>query len=366
MKIECVKEKLQEAVYKAEKVVGRNLTLPILSCILFESRNNILTIRSTNLDLGLEINIPVKTLEPGKIAVPGNIVLGFLSNLQGDGNILIEDKQENITFSFKGVSSVIKSQNSEDFPSLPKLHGEKEFLINSEDFILGLKAVWYSSAISSIKPELSSVYIYSDNDSIVFVATDSFRLAEKKIFPKKKIEIGQILIPLKNVSEIIRVLDGFEKEAKISVGSSQISFSFDGTYLVSRTIEGNFPDYKQIIPKENKTEIVALKQDVFQSLKMANVFSDSYHQVSFNIVPGNKQFEIKTKNSEVGENLNSIESVLKGEDLLINFNYKYLIDCFQSIESDSIEMLFGGLSKPLIIKGVSDRSFLYLVMPMNK
>lgn len=366
MKIECVKEKLEKNVSRAEKISGKNLTLPILSCILIEAKEGNITLKSTNLDLGIEIVFPAKVIKEGKIAVPGNILSGFLSNLKEDSTIILEEKEGNLEISAGNAKSLIKGQLAEDFPVIPKISGENKFSIDPEEFVRGIKSVWYSSSPSSIKPELSSVYIYVDGEEIVFVATDSFRLAEKRIKTRKRASFEPILIPFKNVPEIIRVMEGHKDEIIVNIDSNQISFSFNGIYLVSRVIEGSFPDYKQIIPKEIKTEAVCLKEDLVESLKIANVFSDNYNQIAFNLIPSSKKFELKTKNSNVGENINNIEAVFKGEDLSINFNYKYIADCFQSISADSVEMSFGGLSKPLLIKGVSDKSFLYLVMPMNK
>ncbi len=366
MKIECVKEKLEKSISKTEKITGKNLTLPILSCIFIEARGGNVYLKSTNLDLGIEISFPAKIIKEGKVAVPGNILSGFLSNLKEDATVIFEEKEGNLEIKAGKVSSLIKGQSAEDFPVIPKVSGINKFNIEPEDFIKGLKAVWYSSSPSSIKPELSSVYIYTDKEEVVFVATDSFRLAEKRVKTRKKVDFDPVLIPFKNIPEIIRAMEDYKGEVSVEVDSNQISFSFDGNYLVSRIIEGSFPDYKQIIPKEIKTETVCLKQDLIQALKIANVFSDNYNQISFNIVPGDKKLEVKTKNNDVGENTNSVDAVLKGEDLSISFNYKYIADCFQSIGADSIEMSFGGLSKPLLIKGVGDPSFLYLVMPMNK
>jgi DNA polymerase-3 subunit beta len=131
-------------------------------------------------------------------------------------------------------------------------------------------------------------------------------------------------------------------------------------------IEGTFPDYKQIIPKESKTETVLLKQDLMNSLKLSHVLSDTFHQIVFHIVPGDGTFELSTKNSTVGENRVSLQATLTGEDLVISFNYKYLMDCFQSIESDSVSLSFQGVSRPVLVKGVGDPSFSYIVMPMNR
>ena len=201
---------------------------------------------------------------------------------------------------------------------------------------------------------------------MVFAATDSFRLAEKKIGVKKHKEFNQILIPFKNAVEIIRILEDIKDDVEINLNQNQISFSYNDIYITSRVLDGVFPDYKQIIPKDVKTEVIVLKQDFINTLRVSTVFSDKFSQVTFNISPKEKVFKITTKNADIGENINNIDAVIKGEELSVSFNYKYIIDCFQSIDSDSISLTFSDANRPMIIRGVSDKSFLYLVMPMNK
>jgi DNA polymerase-3 subunit beta len=366
MRIECLREKFSEAIYKAEKITGKNLTLPVLKCILLEAQNNTLTIRATNLDLGIEIVIPVKIIEPGAVAVPGGVLSSFVQHLQNDKNITLETVENNLHVSTATNSTIIKSMPFEDFPTIPQVSKERTVTLNAKDFIKGLRSVWYSSSTSTMKPELSSVFIYHDDENIIFASTDSFRLAEKKIRLKKLKDFTQILLPFKNVPEIVRVLEEISGDVEISLTKNQIAFSYDGVYLTSRIIDGVFPDYKQIIPKEFKTEVVVLKQDLINSLKLANIFSDNLNQLSVRVYPSKNLFELTTKNADVGENVNKIDATLSGQDIDINFNHKYIIDCFQSIDSDSVSLQFSALNKPVIIRGVSDKSFLYLVMPMNK
>lgn len=366
MKIECLKEKLFEALSRAEKIINKNPTLPILSCVYLEAEKNNLTIKATNLDLGLEIKIPIKVIEEGKCAVSTSLLTSYIGTLIKDKNIVLETKENNLHITGGNSNTIIKTLNYEDFPIIPKITKNNPFLVKTDIFIKGLKAVWYSASSSTIKPELSSVFIYQNEDQLFFVATDSFRLAEKKIKIKKGEEFENILIPSKNVSEIVKILEGVNEEVEISTNNNQISFSYNQTYLVSRIIDGVFPDYKQIIPKEKTTEVVVFKQDVISSLKTINIFSDSFNQLNLNIDINKKLFEMKTTNNNIGEVVNKLEAVCSGENLSINFNHKYITDCFQSIESDSIDLSFSGINKPVIIKGVSDNSFMYLVMPMNK
>lgn len=366
MNIECVKEKLVYAVSKAEKITTKNVTLPILSCILLEAHDSTLTIKSTNLDLGIEISLPVKVNKPGKIAVSGSILNNFLLNISDDKNIVLEEIKDNLKISTKNSQSIIKTFLVDDFPNIPKISDGKSFQLNTPSLIKGLKSVMYSSSVSTIRPVLSSILLSSEDDSIIFVATDSFRLAEKRINTKKKKDFNQILIPFKNTSEIIRVLDDIKDDVNIQLNDNQISFSYDNLYITSRIIDGVFPDYKQIIPKETKTEVTILKQDLISSLKISNIFSDKFSQVIFSVIPKEKKFKITTKNLDVGESVNNLEAVIKGDSLNISFNYKYITDCFQSIDSDSITLFFSDNNKPMIIKGVSDKTYMYLVMPMNK
>lgn len=366
MKIECLKEKLEQVIGYAEKITGKNVTLPVLKCIYLESKNNILTIKATNLDLGIEISIPVKTEREGVVTVPGNVIYSFISNIKNEKNITLEESEGNLKISTTHHSTVIKCFPPEDFPGIPRVTGGTQIHLSTTDIVKVLKAVWYSASVSSMKPELSSVYIYPDESGIVFVATDAFRLAEKKVKTKKVVNFSPILIPFKNVGEIIRILEGRNEEIEVHIDKHQISFLFGEIYLTSRIIDGVFPDYRNLIPKEALTEVVLLKQDLANSLKIANVFSDKFNKISLRINPKSKEFELKTKNNDIGESSNLLPGSFTGEDIEISFNYKNIIDAFQALEADSINLSFNGINKPLSIRGVSDKTFVYIVMPMNK
>jgi DNA polymerase-3 subunit beta len=365
MKLECSKEKLVKAISKAEKITGKNLSLPVLGCVLLDANNGNLKISSTNLDLGIEINVPARVDEGGITAVSGSVLGSLLSGDFKSEKIKLETKNENLNVLSDSYSTIIKSQSSEDFPTIPRLKKDKVINIESKKLVKGLKSVWYSSSTSNIKPELSSILICSESNTIVFVATDSFRLAEMKIdFNLEDFE--QILIPFKNIPEILRVFDDVDGDIKMYITENQIAFEYENIYLTSRVIDGIFPDYKQLLPKEFKTEITVLKEDLVNVLKVSNIFSDKFNKVSFSISPKDKKFEIRAVNSDVGENVNRVDAVLKGDDIEINFNQKYIMDCFQSITTDSLVLKFNGLNKPMVIKSVPDTQFTYLVMPMNK
>ncbi len=365
MKLECGIEKLKNGILQVEKITGKNLTLPILSSILFIASGRSLKLRATNLSLGVEIEIPAKIEKEGIVAISGGTLAGIFSNVFQNENVFLESDDGNLLIKTKKSRIKLKGQIHDDFPTIPIVEG-KTFEIESKKLVDGIKGVYYSSSPSDIKPEISSVYIYSNNDNLVFVSTDSFRLAEKKVKIKGNEEIPGILIPFKNIPEILRIFGEIQDVVRVCFNKNQISFSSENIYLTSRIIDGVFPDYRQIIPKEFKVEAVVLKQDLLNALKLSNIFSDKFNQINLLIKPKEKIFELSSSNNDIGENKTFLDAALKGDEVSLGFNYKYFLDCFQSINTDSISIRLNQSSKPMVISGASDNSFTYLIMPMNR
>jgi DNA polymerase-3 subunit beta len=366
MKLECSIEKFQNAIYQVEKVVSKNSALEVLNSVLLTATGKSLKLRSTNLSLGIEVEIPANIEREGEVAILGNVLNNIVSNLGDEKIIKLEQKDNGLFISNKNSSTVLKLVPSDDFPGLPVVEDGETFEMNCQDFIGGVKAVYYSSAVSDIKPEISSVYLYTNEDKIYFVATDSFRLAEKSVKNPKNAEISSLLIPYKNIIEIMRIISGFEDDITIKYNKNQISFVAPGFYLTSRLIDGVFPDYRQIIPKEYETTVILLKNDLQNALKLSSVFSDKFNQITMHIKPDEKIFELYVENKDIGENKTRLEGSLKGKEVKINLNLKYLLDCFQSISDDSISLNLNGNNKAMIVKGNSDKTFQYLIMPMNR
>jgi DNA polymerase-3 subunit beta len=365
MKIKCKTEKLKNAVALAEKMSGKNLSLPTLQAILIIASGNSLKIRSTNLAVGVEIEVPATITKEGVVLIKGDILSNVVSNLTGSSEITLSLEGENLLIESQGSNTVIKCLPQEDFPTLPVVEGEI-FKVKTEVLQEGIRSVYFCCATTEIKPEISSIFIYTDQDNLVFVATDSFRLSEKKIKVKGLPEISKILIPYKNISDFLRVLDLLQGEVLVSFSKNQISISGDGVYFTSRLIDGAFPDYRLIIPKEEKTKVVLMRSELLSTLRLSTVFADKFFQVIFSVNNSKKSIIIQSKNNDVGSSTSAIEAVLDGSDIEVTFNLKYFLDVFQTISSDSISISFTEPNKPIIIKGVSDNSFIYLLMPTNR
>jgi len=365
MKTICLKNHLKEAIGLCEKITGKNLSLPILNNILISSENRILRFIATNLELGIEVEVPAKIEKRGSVAVPAGVVNNFLINLSGDENITFESQNNNLLISTANSSTLIKGQSTDDFPILPKIKIDNPVLIPVNDFISGLKSVWYACSMSSIKPEISSVFISSGkNNPLVFTATDSFRLAEKKFnysFP----ELGSLLVPFRTVAETLRIFEGREGKIKLSTDKNQISIELDNIKFISRLTEGIFPDYQQIIPQKFTADVIVDKNIFTNSLKTASIFSGKLNELTIIVGSDKGSMTLKTSSADVGEHTAKIQAKATGEELKMAFNYKYIADCLPHIPSLKILLRFVGEGKPLLITGSEDTTFQYLVMPMN-
>lgn len=365
MIFETTVEKLISVVENADRVTARNASLPILGTILLITSGSSLKIRATNLSLGVEFEIGVKKEKDGVVAVDGKTLYTFLNTLPKNEKIKITETEGTLILTTAHNKTTIKTHPYEDFPTLPPSSGVK-IQIPQKEFIRGVKNTYFSAAVSDIKPEIASVYISAENNTLLFVATDSFRLAEKKENLKKAVDFSPILIPYKNIIEIARILEGVQEEITLSISENQIAIVVQGIYITSRLTSGSFPDYKQIIPKEFQTEVIVLKQDLLNTLKGANIFSDKFNQINFSISPSKKKFECVSKNTDIGEYSGSIDATLSGDDVTISLNQRYLIESLAFIPQDSISIGLNGGGKAVVIRGVGDNSFTYLLMPMNR
>ena len=366
MKIELIRDTLVDAVGKAEKVAGKNPTLPVIAGLFLEAKNKLLTIRATNLDLGVSINVPAKVLEEGAIVVPAHILSSFLNSLGKEKSITLESNTKTLSVTTDKTKTSMNLLSAEDFPVIPELRDDDAFKVPAKDLVSGIKSVLYAASVGSIKPELSSVCLSYDGEHLVFVATDSFRLAEKKIKSKHIPPFTQILIPQKNAAEIARIFDGAGEDVSLVVEEHQLALRSGNVYVTSRVIDGVFPDYKQVIPKESAAEATLLKQDLQSSLKTSLIFSDQFNQLKISLDPKDKKFEIESKNQNVGESVYNISAALTGKALSIAVNHRYFTDCFNSVAADSLTLSFAGEGRPIVVHGVGDKTFMYLVMPMNR
>ncbi|HVU75928.1 MAG TPA: DNA polymerase III subunit beta [Candidatus Paceibacterota bacterium] len=365
MKIITTKEKLLSEIQMAERITGKKESLPILSCILIDAGKEIF-LRSTNLEAGFEGTLAGEVVEPGIIAVPAAVLSQTIRSISGD-KITLSSEEHNLLIESRGTKTLIKAVSHEEFPPLPETASKGGLSLDRARLIAALQSVSYAASPSMIRPDLGSIFVSIDGGSLTCVATDSFRLAEKTVVDGGGKSEGELLIPLKHALELVHILEHIDVD-KVTLYSdeSQLSVQGAGVRYVSRVVDSNFPNYKEIVPKKFATEATVLKSDFAEMLRKARVFAGNDMHVGFHVYPKKKIFSALARSADVGEMSDSIDAALSGDDLDINFHIGYLSDCLGAIDGESLKLGFSGPGRPLVIRSASDQSFMYLVMPLNR
>lgn len=356
-------KRLRNILEIVSKISTKHITLPVLQCVLLEVKEQMLYVKATNLEIGIEGSLEVQVEESGVIAIPAQILLQTI-NLITQPKVVLSVENEVLHIETTHSKTDIKSIPASDFPNIPRVDGDPLY-IQSSLFALGIKTTAFTASQSSIKPELGSIYVYQRREhSLTFVATDSFRLMEKTVPQKNLILNDSILIPYKNALELARVAELVDGEVSLYVNENQCALVVGDIYITSRLISGTFPDYEQIIPKEFKTSITILMSDFAQALKKTNIFLNKFMQLTLMMSGGT--FTLSAQSGDSGSTTESIQAHIDGEDITLNFNQRYIHDVVSHIHDDSVLLKCAGIGRPMIIENMHDKSLRYLVMPMNK
>jgi DNA polymerase-3 subunit beta len=365
MKFESTTQELSNAVTLASRFVERRANLPVLATILVVAERGRLLLRATNLECGVEISVPAKVETEGVVAVPGAVFAGFLGNVKGK-SVVGSLAGEVLKLQGERAVASIKTLPNDDFPTLPRVSASSSFTVKVADLVRALRSVVYCASTSTVKPELQSVLLWGEGGKLITAATDSFRLAEKVVSLRKGTEVPQLLLPARNASELIRILELSSGDIELYYNENQLSTHVGDVYYTSRLLDGTFPNYRQILPKSFSTEAVVLREDMASALKSLSIFADKFSQVSLSIEPGKKAVELSSRNPDVGEQSSQLRATVSGDNVAMNFNGKYLADSLQPIVGESVRIFSNGPGKPLLVKDAADDSFLYLAMPMNR
>lgn len=366
MKFSTTQKQLATAIQLVEKIVGKKESLPVLSCIVIQAEQHRLVIQATNLESSITVFVPAQIEQEGVVAIEAALISQLVRSITDD---VVRGELQNDTFvvSTKQSKNILKTIPIAEFPFSTRQVSESSHMLDKDIFVEGIRSVVYAASPSMIRPELGSILFSFNEQSCVCVATDSFRLAEKTIKIHDQM-VMDILIPLKYTIELLHILE-HNPMPTIQwrvIGDSYIVFENEYCYYTTRIVDSKFPNYREIIPKDVHTEVIILKNDLIEVLRKARIFSDSEQCVGFHLYPERKNCTVTAQSARVGEMSDTLDVVMKGSDLDIKFHISYIADSLSSIQSDSVTLTFSGVGRPMIITGVSDQSFRYLVMPLNR
>jgi DNA polymerase-3 subunit beta len=343
-----------------------------------------LKVSGYNLDtyISQEIFVKTKDFDPKRkvsICVQGVLVLSFLSLFDKNEKVEIELGETGLKVSILNQESTIRCVSALEYPKMPQketssLEGgdnaDQVLKLSSETIVEGIQSVSFAAAVTSIKPELSCVLVSLQGEDLVFVATDGFRLAEKKIHIKgvqglsENLDVfKQILISAKIWQDCLKVLPA-NIGISIVVQKGLCFIEYPEGMIVLRTVSGSYPNYKAILPSAFVTNLEIGTQDFLQGLKVSHIFSDEFNYVKLEIL--DSVLLLNSKNSKVGESNSKKDIIKKGENIVQSYNHRYLSDFVGKIKGDSITFDISGKATPSILKIKGDNTYTYLVMPMNK
>lgn len=368
MKFTIDSEKLKKIVSLSCHLCGTNLTLPILNNILLNLEKDQLLISSTNLEIGLLVSFPVKTEKEGKVTVPGKIFSDFISSLP-KGEIKFEEKDFVVSIKSKGLQAKILGQDPKEFPILPKIKEKPTTEVESQEFISGLSKVSHIVSPSDTRVEISGVFFKIEKDKLFLVGTDSIRLGEKILTLPKEVGEKAVIVPQRTTTELSYIFPNLKGQIKIAIDPSQIGFYFTPQApldpkitLISRLIEGQYPEYKEIIPQKTETQSFLDKEEFQRKIKIASLFSSRIQDIKLKFEPG-KTLLILAASSEVGEISSKIEGKVEGNSQELVFNWRYLLDGLLVIDASEIFFGVNDSSSPAILRPIGDKTYLYVLMP---
>jgi DNA polymerase-3 subunit beta len=366
MKCTTTREQLLNPLTHLERTTGKNLSLPVLACVLLEVKKNILSLTATNLEIGVRYSVNVADAVEGRVAVPASTFSQVVASLPSGCALTLEGDAGCLMLKSAGGNTRITLHKVEEFPALPQVEDGVTYTLPTNALKDALTRVAYCASSSSIKPELASVFVSIDGSTLVTCATDAFRLAESSVPLPQSTTGAPFLLPARSVQDVVRALEQVGEKVEILLNEHQLSITAPGLYMTTRLTTGTFPDYRAIIPKDFVTEATLLRADLERVLKKASAFSDQFNQTTLTIDPNTKTFTVHTENSVVGETTDTVPATLVGEEIEIRFNHRYLLEALHSIVADSIMIRFSGTSHPALVQPMGDAGFQYLVMPMNR
>lgn len=362
MKLQVTQENLNRALSNVARVASGRNTLPILSNILIKTVGNRLTIAATNLDIAITHYIGSKVADEGSITVPARLMQEFVSSLP-PGVISIELEDYKLHIKTDQYQSVINGVSAEEYPVMPAITKGKSLEVPAAELKKALQQVIFAASNDESRPVLTGVHIYSFEGDLYVVATDSYRLAEKKLVSVK--QDVNLLIPATALQDLLRIMGDAEGSVAILYDEQQVQFRVGDVELVARLIEGNYPDIKKLIPQEFTTQATVSRAELVNITKVSSLFArESAGSITLNVDSASKTLSIRSIASQLGENTASTAGKIEG-DGSITLNSRYLLDGLHVFSGDEVLFGFNGKLEPSVIKDPEDATYTHIIMPLK-
>lgn len=364
MKIIITQENLRNGLSVVSRVVGNSSTLPILNNVLLETENGLLKLSGTNLETGISTYVRCSVEKDGAICL-GVKTLTDLVNSLPQGNITIDAEEFETKITTEHTSVNIKHLTSDDFPLIPKIEDGGKAVLDPVVMKNALDQVIFAASTSETQPEISGILFWFGGKNLLLTATDRYRLAEKSISYSGGLDY-KIIVPHKSAQEIARLLATMDKEVEMSVTATQLAFSLDNTYVVTRLIDGQYPDYQQILPETSNTNIILDRQELLSALKTTSVFSRGSGSINIEFNSEENILKLSSISHDLGQSTVDIVCKVNGPSGALIMNYRYLLDFLNNYNEETLVMKVIDDAAAVTFTPESEDKYLYLVMPIKQ
>lgn len=377
MKFLCKTTNLLQALNLVTRAISGQQALPILGNVKIEAEGKRCTMSATDLELSIITSFEADIENEGSITVPAKAILNF-AQYNSDKEVLLETHEgTQLRLTSSSAKTIIAGEAASEYPTISHIQKETTFSLDAAPLIEALHMVTFASAKTTLRPVLAGVYVHSEKGNLVFVSTDSYRLSEYKIPTDASTKEVSCIIPAKVLEELKSILgaqksekEGEEKsiikKIDIALSSQQIEVTIGHTKLLSRLIDGKFPDYKQIIPSETKTKVALNTKNLTTIVKRMHYFAkETNNNLTCTIRKSNNTVHITTPHTQAGRDEATLDCELTGEDNKIALSSSYLLDFLGHIDNDVTEMHLTDSMHPAVFREPSNEHVLHLIMPLR-
>lgn len=364
----CTRDNLRQGLGMVSRVSTTKSSLPILANIHLLAKTGQLQLSATDLEIGVTTSVGAKVQQSGSITIPARLFVDFVSN-NTDETISLTVNGTEITLTSDHYTARIPGLEATDFPSIPHRSGDERIHLKAKALRGAFEDVTFAAAFDDSRPVLNGVLVSVHKKGLTVVATDSYRLAERTLSLDATVsEPRKVIVPSRSASELIRLLPSTDEgDASLTLTTGQLGIEFGETQVISRLVEGTYPDYTQIIPTKPTTTVTARRADCQAAVKMANLFArDASHHIR--LVVGASQSDplsIKAVSANVGTNQATIEAEVDGEPIESAVNATFLQDALNATTGELVTFAFVGADRPVVIRGQGETHYLNLVMPLR-
>ncbi len=366
MKLICLKEYITSALSHAAHIVGRNTVLPILNNVLIQTKEANVSITSTNLEMAIETYFPAKIITPGSLTLPAQFFSQLIQNFP-DEKLTVEVKGLTATIYSPHHSVSLKGLPVKDFPPIPKIDAKNHFEVEVDECVSLLKKTAPMAAQTETKPEFTGVLLTQEDTVLTSVATDGYRLAKKSIKIKGKKggeEQFETIIPARTAQEVIYLFSESEGILSLYPTKNQVVFEAGNARLLSMVIEGEYPNYKAVIPTKTTTKVTLEREPFLQTLKLSGLLSAHTKEIHL-ATTNKKEIEIRAHDKEKGEHVSHVPAEIEGEMVATAYNYQFLTEGLSHINTRRVSIEFSGPNHATRITGIGGENYLYVVMPLK-